>query len=290
MEVRETASLSSGTISDALESLAGILRRSTVAVTDGRRGSGSGVIWRPDGLIVTNAHVVRGSTATVELWDGQELAADVLARNDRRDLAALRVDATDLPATRIGDSSRLKVGQLVFAMGNPHGVRSSLTMGVVHAIGREGRWVQADVQLLPGNSGGPLTDAAGSVIGINSMVSGRLGLAVPSAAVTAFLGAAGGRPRLGIVSQPVVIPSQERSGAGLLLLEITAGSPAEQAGLIVGDILTGVAGRAFTGPQGLIEALDSGTPMLHLDIMRGGTRISRDVVLGNQDRSVQAAA
>src|ERR1039457_4538083 len=171
------------------------LRRSTVQVfSDRRRGGGSGVVWKPDGLIVTNAHVARQPQAQVELWDGRRFEARVVAYDARRDLAALRIAAQgsagglagsagglagsagglaagDYAATP-GDSSRLRPGELVIAVGSPLGFSGALSTGVVHSIGAlpgMGRqdWVRADVQLAPGNSGGPLADAWGNVVGIN---------------------------------------------------------------------------------------------------------------------------
>src|ERR1039457_2287132 len=164
------------------------LRRSTVQVfSDRRRGGGSGVVWKPDGLIVTNAHVARQPQAQVELWDGRRFEARVVAYDASRDLAALRIAAQgsagglavsagglaagDYAATP-GDSSRLRPGELVIAVGSPLGFSGALSTGVVHSIGAlpgMGRqdWVRADVQLAPGNSRGPLADAWGNVVGIN---------------------------------------------------------------------------------------------------------------------------
>jgi len=168
------------------------LRRSTVQVFDGRRGAGSGVIWRADGWIVTNAHVVRGNSARVRIADGRALDAEVIARTAERDLAALYVATSDLPAAEIGASTAVRVGEIVLAAGSPFGVRGAVCAGVLHGIGsvpRVGkqRWLQADLELAPGNSGGPLADANGRVIGINSMIAMGLGLAIPSQEVEQFL-------------------------------------------------------------------------------------------------------
>ncbi len=156
------------------------LRRSTVQVLSERRGAGSGVIWTEDGLIVTNAHVARSDRPRVELWDGRELEGEVTARDSRRDLAALRVAASALPAATAGDSGALRPGELVLAVGNPLGFIGALTTGVVHALGPLrglGRqpWVQAAVRLAPGNSGGPLANALGRVIGLNDDCRWRAG-------------------------------------------------------------------------------------------------------------------
>src|SRR5579885_3859945 len=148
------------------------LRRSTVHVRDG----GSGVIWRPD-LIVTNAHVARGDRHAVDLWDGRRVDGAVIKRDPRRDLALLRVPRID-PAARIGDSSALRPGQIVVAIGNPFGFIGALSSGIVHAQNR--RWIQADIRLAPGNSGGPLADAEGRVVGINTMIAGGFAYSIPS--------------------------------------------------------------------------------------------------------------
>ncbi len=169
------------------EALAESLRRSTVQIFGRRHGTGSGVIWSTGGLVVTNAHVIDGRDCMVETHDGRKLEAVLVKRDPRRDLAVLRVspDAPWHPAI-IGDSQNLRVGQIVLAIGNPLGISGAVTTGIVHATSRK-EWVQADIKLAPGNSGGLLADAEGRVIGINSMIYMGLALAVPSHAVTRFL-------------------------------------------------------------------------------------------------------
>ncbi len=141
-----------------LEDIAERLRVSTVKVQRRRSGGGSGVIWRSSGLIVTNAHVAPNPQATVKLADGSALTGTVTARDYEHDLAALWVEAHDLPAVTVGDSDALLVGQLVFAIGNPRHVAGALRIGIVHAFGRATanagrRWVEADIDLPPGYSG-----------------------------------------------------------------------------------------------------------------------------------------
>ncbi len=171
-----------------LAALAANLRASTVRVHDGERGSGSGVVWNANGLIVTNAHVVRGRFAEVEFEDGRRERAIVLRRDDGRDLAVLRMRAAGgLKPVVVRDSRTLLPGELVVAVGNPHGLVGALSAGVVQR--RNPRWVVADVRLAPGNSGGPLADGAGRVVGINSMVASGLAFAVPAEAVGSFLAA-----------------------------------------------------------------------------------------------------
>ena len=168
-----------------------LLRRSTVQIrgTSPRRESaGSGVIWDSEGTIITNAHVLGKGTHLVELWDGRSLPAEIKTRDDQRDLAKLKLATIGLPAAAFR-SQPVRPGELVVAVGNPLGFTGALTTGIVHAAGPFsglGRrpWVQAAIRLAPGNSGGPLADAAGQLVGINTMiVSGGIALAVPSTTV-----------------------------------------------------------------------------------------------------------
>lgn len=275
---------------------AAALNHSTVQVRGRRFGSGAGVIWHPSGLIITNAHVVRSSRTTVELWDGRILDAVVTAKDDSRDLAALKVEAADLPVVNIGDSNALRVGELVLAVGNPFGLVGALTTGIIHSLGSKDksssqRWVIADIRLAPGNSGGPLADAQGRVIGINSMIVDGLGFAVPSNAVKRFLQRPEERPRLGVTIQPVVVKLGEHRVLGLLVLEVQSHSLAQQADLLIGDVLIGVSGELFRAPDDLTAALsDVGSgELLQLDVLRGGTCISCRVAVSSGMSQVEAA-
>ncbi len=177
------------------------LRQSVVQVQT-RTGSGSGVIWTADGRIVTNAHVVgtgRGAVS-VELADGRQVKARVLALDAGLDLALLQIEAYDLTPIPIGDSTRLRVGELIIAVGNPRGVVGTATLGIVSAtsdamwMGETGRTrgeiLQADVRLAPGNSGGPLANCAGEVVGIASMiVSPGIAIAIPIQVAARFVAA-----------------------------------------------------------------------------------------------------
>ena len=172
--MRQTKELDS-----AAAALAARLRQSTVQIRVEGHGMGSGVIWQPDGLILTNNHVLRGPSAEVVLADGRTLRGQVTQRDQAHDLAALRVDGGMLEAAPIGDSTQVRVGQIVLAMGHPLGIADALSMGIVHdAPAGDHGWLRADLSLLPGNSGGPLADARGRVIGVNTMVSGGLALAI----------------------------------------------------------------------------------------------------------------
>ena len=170
------------------------LRQVTVEIY-GTGGSAAGILWAPD-LIVTNAHVARRSRVLVGLADERRVEADLVAADRRADLAVLRMPRSGMAAATLGDSDALRIGALVVALGHPLGLRRTLTAGVVHAIapavpgGR--RWIQADVRLAPGNSGGPLADTAGQVVGINTMIAGGLALAIPINDVRRFVASAAG--------------------------------------------------------------------------------------------------
>jgi serine protease Do len=276
------------------------LRRSTVLVYAGARGNGSGVIWSADGAIITNAHVARASQIRVQLWDGREFDAALVSRDTRRDLAELRISAANLPAASPGDSSQVRPGELAIAIGNPLGFVGALTTGVVHAVGPLRRlgsepWVQADVRLAPGNSGGPLADAHGRVIGINTMVTGSLALAVPSNAVTNFLAADPIDAWLGVIVTPVRVPrpASRSKVFGLVLLEVEPDSPAGNASLLPGDILLGTGEKSFASLDDLATALQgSGPRLLRLAFLRGNYERFRQVTvqLGAQRVPRSAAA
>ncbi len=171
-------------VGEQLAEVAERLRRCTVEVRGEGAGRGSGVVWRPNGLIVTNAHVATSSRQTVRLFDGRCFSADLVLREPRYDLALLQISATGLTAVEVRDASSLRVGELVFAIGNPVEANGAFTVGVVSARpGPEEVLVRADIRLAPGNSGGPLADAHGRVVGINSMVVDGFGVAISSMAV-----------------------------------------------------------------------------------------------------------
>jgi len=263
------------------------LRRSTVLIRSGGRGSGSGVIWSTNGLLVTDAHVVHGSRPIVQLWDGREFEAVTRSRDSRRDLAQLCIEASDLPAATAADSSQVRPGELAIAIGNPMGFVGALATGVIHGVGPIRRlgsqsWVQADVRLAPGNSGGPLADARGRVVGINTMVAGRLALAIPSNAVQDFLSAGAADGWLGVTVHPAFIPRVSSRGKtfGLVVLEVEPGSPAAQASLLPGDILLGLEENPFASVDDLSRALRGRAPrLLRFEFLRGDySRVRRVTV------------
>jgi len=178
-----------------LDAVAESLRAITVGIHapgDRRAGEGAGVIWHRDGLVVTNAHCVRHRQLAVRAPDGRSLDAEVVAHDPRLDLALLTAPALRGPEPELADVESLRPGELLFAFGHPLGVRGALALGVLYAVARDrrsgdARWICADVRLAPGNSGGPLADAAGRVVGVNTMVAGGLGLAIPAPVVQRFV-------------------------------------------------------------------------------------------------------
>jgi S1-C subfamily serine protease len=170
------------------------VRRSLVQISNGQ-GAGAGTIWHPDGLVITNAHVIRHGSVNVILPDQRKLPARVLALDPEHDLAALSIDANDLPTIELGDSRKLQAGQLVLALGHPWGVAGAVSAGPIIKVGLPpevpktfNEFVQAGLQLRPGHSGGPMIDVQGRLIGINTMITGpKVGLAVPVHVVKEFL-------------------------------------------------------------------------------------------------------
>lgn len=254
------------------------VRRSTVLVRSrASRGNGSGVIWSSSGLIITNAHVARGSRAEVCLWDGREVQADVIARGTRCDLASLQIAASNLDAAEPADSSNLRAGELVIAVGNPLGFVGAMTTGVIRGVGPirglgPHSWVQSDVRLAAGNSGGPLSDVRGRVIGINSMVAGRISLAIASNEVAGFLRELRKQEssRLGVTVMPVRLPKSSGHSFGLVLVAIQPKSAAARASLLPGDILLGTETGAFESVNDLALALEKpDLAILRLEFLRG---------------------
>jgi serine protease Do len=231
-------------------------------------GAGSGVVLTPDGFLLTSAHVVagRGRRGRAQFTDGRDFSFEIAGSDPLSDLAVLRAAADDLEPAELGEADELRVGQLVVAIGNPHGFAGSVTAGVVSALGRSlparsGRvarvidnLIQTDASLNPGNSGGALVDSIGRVVGVNTAVAGvGLGLAVPINTATrriigslmsegrvrrAYLGIAGG-------VRPLPPQARERFGDGscIEIVEVVDGSPAEGAGLRPEDLLVELAGR-----------------------------------------------
>ncbi len=278
------------------------LRQSTVQIRTGRgrtQGSGSGFVLNA-GRIVTNAHVVvageinGGRSLSIELWDGQTRPAKVLKIDRRRDLALVSIDGgTAVPGTLA--SRQAQPGQPVIAVGNPLGFVGAISSGVVHRVGAirglgPTLWIQADLRLAPGNSGGPLADLHGEVVGINSMIAGGLALAIPAQAVQRFVESGADSRSLGVVVRPVAFPAHSAvRRRGLLILELIANGAAERASLLPGDLLIAANGKQLDDPDKLLAALETNV-VLMVEFVRGDTsRVRRVTVQLAESRAVNAA-
>lgn len=269
-----------------------------------RGGSGSGFIFTPDGLILTNSHVVHGARSLrATLQDGRRLEADVVGDDPATDLAVVRVSAGEVPAVRLGDSSKLRAGQLVIAIGNPLGFQTTVTAGIVSAVGRSlrsqsGRLidgiVQTDAALNPGNSGGPLVDSRGRVIGVNTatiLPAQGLCFAIPSNTAKhvashlirdgrvrrAFLGIGGQLVRL---QRRLVREFELESDEALMVVHVEKGSPAQIAGIQEGDVIVSFQGERVTGVDDLHRLLTDehiGSAG-ELRVLRGGKRLDVTIV------------
>jgi S1-C subfamily serine protease len=273
---------------------------------DGRRprGMGSGVVFAPDGYLLTNDHVVAGaSRLAASLPDGRQIAAVPVGRDPATDLAVLRLAAGTLPYAEFGSSARLRVGQIVVAIGNPLGFQATVTAGIVSALGRtlrspSGRLIdsviQTDAPLNPGNSGGPLVDGRGRVVGINTAMIGAaqgicFAIGIDTAADVAARIMRDGRvrrSRIGIAAQTVALDSRlarrlkrERASAAMVT-DVVAGGPAERAGLLKGDIVLAGAGGPIGGVDDLHRLLtaDRSQKEMPVEVLRAGRLLTMVVV------------
>jgi serine protease Do len=270
-------------------------------------GGGSAVVLTPDGFLLTSAHVVAGAGAggRASFVDGRELSFSVVGADPLSDLAVLRADAGDLVPAVLGDADRLRVGQLVVAIGNPNGFAGSVTAGVVSALGRSlpararraqriiDNVIQTDAALNPGNSGGALATGTCEVVGINTAVAGvGLGLAVPiNAATRKIIGAlmTAGRFRrsyLGIAGGPRPLPPAMRARVGretcVEVVEVVDGSPAARAGLHAEDLIVAIDGEPVSSVselQRLMVAELIDVPV-RVSVIRGGEPVDVDLVPG----------
>lgn len=265
------------------------------------RGQGSGVIFEPSGLVLTNAHVVeKADQVMVGLPDGRRVAGRVLGQDTLTDLAVIRLaESGPWPTAPLGDSDRLQVGDWAIAVGNPFGLENTVTLGIVSNLNRNvsqlgisGKrldLIQTDAAINPGNSGGPLLNAAGEVVGINTLVrsgpGAGLGFAIPINRARAIAGqlVAQGRashPMVGIGLSSVPAP---RPGAtvppGAVVRSLVPGGPAANAGLRVDDVIVALAGVPVATPAAVVTAIDRhgvGRP-LSVKVLRGGTAVSLSI-------------
>jgi S1-C subfamily serine protease len=269
-----------------------------------RGGAGSGVTISSDGFALTNSHVVSGAARVVAtMADGRQSTARVVGNDPDTDLALIRLDGASSPAAKLGDSAALKVGQLVVAIGNPLGFDSTVTSGVVSALGRSlrsqfGRLIddviQTDAALNPGNSGGPLVTARGDIVGINTaVIAGAQGLCFAIASNTAAIVVADlmrhGRVRrasIGIAGQTTPLSLRLVRFHGLAkasavrVMTVETGSPAAAAGILPADLIVGIDGTPVGGIDDLVRGLGAELigRRLRVDIIRGTDLVGREVV------------
>src|SRR5436190_2914813 len=305
-EALDAYSLAVTTVAERLSPSVANLRVSR-RVRSGRilDGGGSGVVITPDGFTLTSAHVVARTEGSgrASFVDGRELEFEVVGSDPLSDLAVLRVDARDLVPAELGDAERLRVGQLVVAIGNPHGFTGSVTAGVVSALGRSlptrsganvrvvDNVIQTDAALNPGNSGGALADGRGRVIGINTAVAGvGLGLAVPINAATrrvvaalmtegrfrrAYLGIAGGTRPL-----PPRLARTLGRKSGAEIVEVVPGSPADSAGFRPEDLILELDGTPIEGVDDLQRLMTAELigRSVEVSVVRDGRALQLDLV------------
>lgn len=257
----------------------------------GQLGSGSGTILSPDGIILTNNHVIDGVAAIeLALNDGRHMPARILGRDPDTDIAVLRAETDDrLPAARLGNSKKVRQGQVAVAIGNPFGFESTVTAGIISAVGRSlraqngrliGDVIQTDAALNPGNSGGPLVNSRGEVMGVNTaVIMGAQGICFSVASNTAqhvltqiLAHGRVRRARLGVAGEQVHLPQWIKAstgltqGAGVLVVEVQPGSPAYAGGIEPRDVIVGVDKEVVTGIDDIARILD-------------GTRIDKRVAI-----------
>jgi S1-C subfamily serine protease len=270
----------SARVAEAVERVGPAVAHIRVSDQNGHpRGSGSGVLYTPDGYLLTNHHVTGGaSKISAALPDGREVAATVIGSDPATDLAVLQLAASGLPHAEFGSSARLRVGQLVVAIGNPLGFQATVTAGIVSALGRSLRThsgrlidgvIQTDAPLNPGNSGGPLVDGFGRVVGINTAMIGMAqGICFAIGSDTAIDVAARlmrdgrvRRSRLGVAAQTVPLDRRIVQRLGLpastavMITEVIVGGSADHAGLMNGDVLLTLTGKPVTGVDDLHRLL-----------------------------------
>jgi S1-C subfamily serine protease len=287
-------------LSESIERLVSDTSPSVVAV-EHSRGQGSALVIASDGYVVTNSHVVRGAEELgVALGPGERVSAEVVGDDPASDLAVLRVGATGLPSLSLLEERRLRVGQLVLAIGNPLRFDRSVSLGVVSALDRtlpagRGRalegLVQTDAAINPGSSGGPLLDARGVAVGITTAVipmARGLGFAIPAHTVSwvvAMLLKEGRieRPRIGVGARGVDLPPARARELGqtraIEVLEVVAGEPADRAGLRAGDLLLRANRDAVGSVDDLVRKL----------VLSGGAGLTLDLVRGRERRTVEIA-
>jgi serine protease Do len=267
-----------------------------------RRSAGSGFIVNPQGVIVTNAHVVEGaSTVQVRLFDGRRFTGKVIGRDSRVDLALLKIDGMkDLPTLPFGDSNRLRVGEFVLALGHPFGLEHTVSFGIVSRKGAPLSvaapgfdFIQTDAAINPGNSGGPLVNMAGEVIGVNSMAArnGSIGFAIPSNLVKVLVPqlVAKGRIEWGWLGVSITEVGEDdlerlklREPRGVLIRSVIPGEPADQGGVRPNDVIVALDGTRLDGPRDL-QRVVAAAPVgkkVRVTVWRDGHETEIEVTIG----------
>jgi serine protease Do len=267
-----------------------------------RRSQGSGFVVEPDGVIVTNAHVVEGTaSAQVRLFDGRRFPAKVIGRDTRVDLALLRIEGVrNLPTLGFGDSNRLRVGEFVLALGHPFGLEHSVSFGIVSRKGSPLTvaapgfdFIQTDAAINPGNSGGPLINMAGEVVGVNSMAArnGSIGFAIPSNLVQMLLPEllAKGRIEWGWLGVAITEIGEDdldrlklREARGVLIRSVMPGEPADRGGVRANDVIVALDGTRLDGPRDLQRVVAS-SPVgkrIRVTLWRDGEETEIEVTVG----------
>jgi serine protease Do len=283
--------------------------------TEREKSLGSGVIVRPDGIILTNNHVVAGADdVKVYLSDKRELPAKVIGTDPRTDIAVLKIDATGLPALTLGNSSKIEVGDIVFAIGDPFGVGETVTMGIVSAKGRSGfgiehyeNFIQTDAAINPGNSGGALINTRGQVIGVNTAIisgsggSNGIGFAIPIDMARHVMNQILEhgkviRGYLGVVIQQVTPAIAKAFGLpqaeGALVADVTPGSPAAKAGLEKGDVIVKLNGQPVSDFNDFSLRIAETPPgsVVHLEVFRNAKKLDVAVTLAEFPEKTQQAS
>ncbi|MBN69677.1 MAG: serine protease [Gimesia sp.] len=278
-----------------------------------KMGTGSGFIINKSGLIMTNSHVVNGADVVkVTLNDGREFTASDIKTDPRSDVAVIKIDAPDLVAIPLGDSSKMEIGDWVLAIGNPFGIGMSVTNGIISAKSRgpgindREDYLQTDAAINPGNSGGPLLNLRGEVIGINTAISSRsggydgVGFAIPvnmARWVSGQLIDHGmvKRSFLGVGIQPISNDLSKsfdiKVGQGAIITQVMEDSPADKAELKTGDIILNFAGKDVSGPrnlQGIVEQLSVGKSYT-MELLRDGKRVHKQVTMQEMPKSFSVA-
>jgi serine protease Do len=266
-----------------------------------RRSSGSGFLIRQDGYLITNEHVVADADfIQVKLADGRRFEGKLVGRDERVDLALVKIEATGLPVAALGDSNRLRVGEFVLALGHPFGLEQTVSFGIVSRKGLPLQvatpgfdFIQTDAAVNPGNSGGPLVNMAGEVVGINSMAArnGTIGFAIPVNVVKGLLPqlASKGKVEWGWLGVGIAEIGDEdmpkyqlKEARGVLIRHVVEGQPADKGGVKAEDVILAVDGARIEGPRDL-QRIIATTPVgrtVKLNVMRGGKETEVAVIVG----------